>query len=110
MCWGRPIARCMGSVPRTQISGLLSLPASWDSFDKTLQLSGFSSLSFKMDPLRLVHRTDMRVREKVYERTTRMVKITCDFFMTLQRLYLVDLETGHTQCTKVLEENSKHEI
>lgn len=82
---GRPVACCMGSVPRTQIPGLLSLPASWDSFDKTLQPSGFSSLSFKIDPLRLVHRTDMRVREKVYDRTTRMVKITCDFFHDLSK-------------------------
>lgn len=45
------------------------LPASWESFHKILQLSGFSLLAFKMNPLKLVHRIDM-TKEKVYERIT----------------------------------------
>lgn len=48
---------------------LMLLPASWESFHKILQLSGFSLLAFKMNPLKLVHRIDM-TKEKVYERIT----------------------------------------
>lgn len=51
----------------------------------------------------------MRIGEKVYEWTMGTVKIMYGHFMTLQRLYLADMEKGHTQCRKVLGEN-KNEI
>lgn len=49
---GCPINCHLGFKSGTLIPVLWLPPASWESFDKTLQLSGFSLLSFKMDPIR----------------------------------------------------------
>ena len=90
-----PINCGLGFVSGIQISVLLLWPASWESFSKTLQLSTFILLSFNLDPIQLVHRIDMRIGEKVYEWTMGTVKIMYGHFMTLQRLYLADMEKGH---------------
>lgn len=50
---GCPTDCCLGFESGPWIPVLPLPPASWGSFDKTLQLSGFSLLSFKMAPIRL---------------------------------------------------------